>query len=117
MSDCMIRLGFEFENGYEDFTALSGAVTTSSRCGYVLMEIGADVFEEFLMLVEEIGDGLEFGIELHALPLELQVDETELSLIVAGHTSLQLGEGEKFFCPCPRLFLQYIVSRQSVKSL
>jgi hypothetical protein len=31
ISDCMMRLGFAFENGYEDFTVLCGAVITSSR--------------------------------------------------------------------------------------
>ena len=47
--------------------------------------IGADVLDEFLMLVEEIGDGLKFGTEMQAVPLELQVGETELRTIVPGH--------------------------------
>ena len=47
-------------------------------------EIGAYVLDEFSVLVEEIGDGLEFGIELDALLLELQVGETELCLIGTG---------------------------------
>jgi hypothetical protein len=48
-------------------------------------KIGTNVLDEFLVLVEKISDGLEFGIEPDALLLELQVDETELGLIVTGH--------------------------------
>jgi hypothetical protein len=31
ISDCMMRLGFAFDNGYEDLTVLCGAVITSRR--------------------------------------------------------------------------------------
>ena len=43
-----------------------------------MQEIGAYMGDELVVLVQEIGDGLEFGIELDTLLLEFQVSKTEL---------------------------------------
>lgn len=74
------------------------------------------MLDEFLMLVEEIGDGLELGIELDALPLKFQVGETELSLIGTGQGSTS-GNGERSSRCLAFSCLQYIGCRHTVKSL
>jgi hypothetical protein len=43
------------------------------------------LLDEFVMVIEKIGDGLEDGIEFHALLAEGKIGEVELPVTSAGH--------------------------------
>ena len=66
---------------------LGGRQSTATRGGVLQtpLQIPADPFYQFLMVGEEIGDGLQEGVQLYPLLEDFQIGKTELRLGGSAH--------------------------------
>lgn len=66
---------------------LLGAQPVSSRGGVLqtALKILAHDLDQFGMPVDEVGNGLQHGIELHVLVQELQIGKADLGIGRSGH--------------------------------